>query len=151
MIKRRIGYIFLGLFFIITCFIFFNSSRDAALSTEQSSRLVNAVKNTIEYFGGKPNTDAVTFGVRKAAHFIEFATHAGCLGLFFMFVAEEFFDKIIYILFAGLLTACIDEFIQLFPAGRSSQVSDVFVDFSGTVTAVLICIFIYIIMNKRYR
>ena len=113
------------------------------MSTEQSSLFVNLAEAVAGLLGRKPDIDAITHVVRKAAHFTEFAAQAGCLGLFFILYFKKLYDKIIYILFTGLFSACIDEFIQLFPVGRSSQVSDVFVDFSGTAAAVLFCVLIY--------
>ncbi len=146
---KRMGYIFLFLYVVITVLIFCNSLRDADLSTEQSSVIVRIIENIVIAIGKMPDTDAITFSVRKAAHFIEFAAQSGMLGLFFIFTSDVFRNKIIYILFSGLLTACIDEFLQIFPAGRSSQVSDVFVDFTGAVAAVLVCILIFNFKRKR--
>ena len=37
----------------------------------------------------------------------------------------------------GLLTALTDETIQLFVPGRSGQVTDIWIDFSGVMTAFL--------------
>ena len=145
---KRMRYIFLFLYVVITVLIFCNSLRDANLSTEQSSGIVKIIENLVMALGKKPDTDAITYSVRKAAHFIEFAAQAGMLGLFFIFTSDIFYNKIIYILFSGLLTACIDEFLQIFPAGRSSQVSDIFIDFTGAVVAVLVCILIFNFKRK---
>ena len=38
----------------------------------------------------------------------------------------------------GLLTALTDETIQLFVPGRSSQVTDVWIDFSGVMTGLIV-------------
>ena len=43
-----------------------------------------------------------------------------------------------YALLIGLLTAVIDENIQLYSIGRSGQVTDVLLDFSGTIAGVVI-------------
>ena len=38
----------------------------------------------------------------------------------------------------GLLTALTDETIQLFVPGRSGQVTDIWIDFSGVMTGLLV-------------
>ena len=43
-----------------------------------------------------------------------------------------------YALWLGLLTAAIDENIQLFSLGRGSMVQDVLLDFVGTVLGLLL-------------
>lgn len=41
---------------------------------------------------------------------------------------------------AGLLTALTDETIQLFSGGRSSQVTDIWIDFGGVVTGMVLAL-----------
>lgn len=66
--------------------------------------------------------------LRKLAHFGEFAILGVLLG-------QSLHPSYLRTLFAGLLCALCDETIQLFVAGRSSQVSDVWVDFAGVLAA----------------
>lgn len=66
--------------------------------------------------------------LRKLAHFTEFAI----LGIF---LGKSLRASTTDVLLAGLLCALCDETIQLFVMGRSSQVSDVWVDFSGILAA----------------
>ena len=55
-------------------------------------------------------------------------------------------------LFVGLFTAVIDEFIQLFFEGRSAEITDVLIDFSGVVTGALFMLLFYFIYIKiRYK
>ena len=44
----------------------------------------------------------------------------------------------------------VDEYIQLFSAGRAGMVQDVFVDFSGTVLGVCICLFTLYLIRKKH-
>ncbi len=69
--------------------------------------------------------------LRKLAHFGEFAI----LGVF---LGKSLKGPNVQMLLAGLLCALCDETIQLFVMGRSSQVSDVWVDFSGILAAAVL-------------
>lgn len=54
----------------------------------------------------------------------------------------------VYAAFAGLMTALTDETIQLFSAGRSSQVTDVWIDFAGCLAGIAVCTAICVIFRK---
>ena len=64
--------------------------------------------------------------IRKAAHFAEFAVLGGLL-----FGAADGKRSPAFPPLIGLLAAMTDETIQLFSEGRSGQISDVWLDFSG--------------------
>ena len=51
-------------------------------------------------------------------------------------------------LLAGLMTALTDETIQLFSPGRSSQVTDVWIDFAGVVTGTLLAFLVQAIVRR---
>lgn len=82
--------------------------------------------------------------VRKLAHFSEFAL-AGVLGhICFSQWRKEMRFCILCTLFAGLFIALCDETIQLFVPGRSGQIMDVWIDFSGYVAGM----FVWAIVHK---
>ncbi len=124
------------LFIIITAFIFWNSAKPAVESSEQSGFLVRAFLKLFPFFS---EPDAIKI-VRKSAHITEFFAQAAVMSVFFF---ENLKKYAIYILFAGLLTAVTDEFIQLFAEGRAGMIQDVFIDFSGTVAALAVFLIIY--------
>lgn len=76
--------------------------------------------------------------LRKIAHFAEFA----CLGLLLTWFAgmkgERGFHLICTALLGGLLTACVDESIQLLAMDRGSSLVDVWIDLSGVVSGVIL-------------
>lgn len=151
MLKKKIGYLFFILFLFITVFIFVNSIRDAAQSSSQSHVVVKVTKAIIKTV--KPDkeidNDILTHFVRKLAHYTEFFFQSAALGGFIYCITKRF--NVIYILFSGLFTACCDELIQLFSDGRSAQVSDIFIDFSGCVTAALIYSSIYFLVRIKVK
>ena len=73
--------------------------------------------------------------VRKLAHFTEFFILGALLRQLFAAAPRQ--TPVLPVL-TGLLCALGDETIQLFIPGRSGQVSDVWLDFSGVLTAVLL-------------
>lgn len=85
--------------------------------------------------------------IRKLAHAFEFAALGVVLSLLF-------YDKLAARLplagFLGLGSAVFDETIQLFSDGRSAQIKDVWIDFSG-FTAGTLLIFIFYVFDKNMK
>lgn len=130
LLSRKRAYLLAAL--CVTVFIFSNSVKNADTSGAQSSLLLGII-NSIPLFAG------VTHNLlRKTAHIAEFFAQGTFLAAFFAQSDKKIFDRLVCTAFFGLLTACTDEFIQLFSAGRSSEVKDVFIDFSGTIAALII-------------
>ncbi len=73
--------------------------------------------------------------VRKLAHAFEFAVYGVILSLF---LYEKLVPRLPLIGFCGLGAAVLDETIQLFSAGRASQIKDVWIDFSGFAAGTLL-------------
>ena len=51
---------------------------------------------------------------------------------------RHFFKHVSWPVLGGLLTALTDETIQLFVPGRSGQVTDIWIDFFGVMTGLLV-------------
>lgn len=128
-VKKRI---YLIAAILITLFIFSNSAQNAQTSSTQSNALLDLL-HRLPLFAGITHTL-----IRKTAHFGEFMCQGLCFSAYFAEIGKKGRDRAVYTAFFGLLTACTDEFIQLFSPGRSSEVKDVFIDFFGTVAAVLV-------------
>lgn len=123
-------HIFVVLTVLMTAFIFWNSARPAVESANASGKFVDLLNKLLSFFKVQTNYDTMQNIVRKAAHIAEFALHAMLLtGCF----TGKLKKRLIYIFFFGLLTGCIDEYIQLFADGRAGLVTDIFIDFGGTV------------------
>lgn len=141
--------------FIITIFvisfIFIHSTMPADQSSTESQFVLNILQPFLSLFNsGKPVSEHF---VRKLAHFSEFTI----LGVMLTVCAYSFRRKKTYKLFpgiagAGLLTALIDETIQLNIIGRAGMITDVWIDFAGVLTGTLIMLIIfgaYIRIRKR--
>lgn len=86
--------------------------------------------------------------IRKAAHFTEFA----CLG----FLLAGFFRAwgrapLLPGALFGLLSACVDETIQLFSPGRASMLLDVWIDFAGILTGIFLLHIGHILLKKTRK
>lgn len=143
MSRRKV--VFIILFVLITWFIFANSAKDAVESTAQSDSLVGWVIDNMAFLF--KDRGVATHYVRKFAHFAEFfAQGLAVSGALF---SVKYYKSFIYVLLTGFCTACIDEHIQLFFEGRSAQISDVFVDFSGTILSVICFMILWLVVFKK--
>lgn len=131
-------YFWLLLAAAMTCLIFFNSSLPMTDSGRLSGWLANFAYSAgdilqISLQGNVEHT------IRKLAHFGEFAVLAWLWHRVFSGFHTGNRTASGYILLFCLLTAVTDEYIQLFSPGRSSQVSDILLDFSGSLSMWLAC------------
>lgn len=131
----------------LIAFAFFHSSMPATVSAEESGSVLLFLQNLLNSIGLSAElTDHI---VRKLAHFTEYAA----IGAMLMNTAYSFNKSrphkfYPHILFAGLMTAVIDEAIQLNVAGRSGQITDVLLDFSGILAGSIIMLLILTIYKK---
>lgn len=131
-------------FALIACivFIFSNSMQIGDVSETASGRVLLLMKKVFTRLGmpGAANnlTDHI---VRKLAHFCEYALEGFLLTLCLRVYTRHFFVHISWPILGGLLTALTDETIQMFSDGRSSQLTDVWLDFSGVMAGILVGLF----------
>ncbi|MGN0203962.1 MAG: VanZ family protein [Coprococcus sp.] len=113
-------------------FIFHNSMENSELSSSRSLGLLAVLER---YLG--ESSFLTEHLLRKLAHFTEFAAE----GVLLLLMLRGYTDRVTrymgWPLLGGLLTALTDETLQLFSDGRSSQVTDVWIDFSGVLAGVL--------------
>ncbi len=134
---------------LMVAFIFVNSSLPADDSAETSGGLLSIVNGIFVYLG--IDFELSHNMLRKIAHFVEFFA----VGASLLWVTAAFTKKIkshiVKPAFVSLLVAVIDETIQLFPAGRSSQVSDVVLDFAGAVCGIMLIWLLVYLKNKKSK
>ena len=119
---------------VFTGFIFYNSSLPAPVSDETSYFFVDLVA-WINAFLDKPvPLPVMNHYIRKTAHFTEYFVQALLLCNAFQTDRADRQNSHSCILLLSLLTAVLDEYIQLFSPGRSGQVTDIMLDFSGAFT-----------------
>lgn len=150
MIRRDIlKHILLIITILFILFIFINSMFSAEASAEQSGSVLEFVKLILLKFNLNINVNE--YFIRKSAHFIEYSI----LGILLISTEIGYTDNIlkhiINPIFVGLLIPVIDESIQLFSDGRSAQVSDILLDFSGVLFGVFIMGVVYFIFLRKKR
>lgn len=107
-------------------FIYARSAQPAAVSHEESGAVLGLLRRVL------PFVDMLL--VRKLAHFTEYAVLGALLWLDWRLLGR---DGLLLPLGAGLLFAAGDELLQTFIPGRSGELLDVLLDFSGVLAAVL--------------
>lgn len=130
--------------------IFYNSSQSAVESTERSSPLTDWINGIL---AGFPIPFSVTENfIRKLAHFTEYSILGTLLSVTYYLYLQKIKKALIAALVTGAVIAVIDEIIQLFPAGRSCQVSDILLDCCGVVFAsVIVMLIIRAAENHRRK
>ena len=129
----------------ITLFAFFNS----ALPGNESSKLSFAFLEFLQSLNISIPVEHLHLFIRKLAHFSEYTA----LG-FTMFLADYYQSYQFYTIkklpLFLIVIPIIDEMIQLFSPGRSAQLTDVLIDYSGIIFGILLFYLLYrILLTKR--
>ncbi len=114
-------------------------SADRGCVRGASGRVLGILQGILRHLGLPGAADRLTMHiVRKLAHFCEYALEGFLLTLCLRVYTRHFFKHVSWPMLGGLLTALTDETIQLFVPGRSGQVTDIWIDFSGVMTGLLV-------------
>ena len=128
---------------LIACiwFIFSNSMAVATVSTDSSGRVLAWMRIILRHLGHPGLADRLTMHiVRKMAHFCEYTLEGFLLMLCMRVYTRRYVRHISVPMLGGVLTAMADETIQIYSPGRSSQVTDVWLDSAGVLAGVLIAL-----------
>ena len=133
MTRRRVFWVLTALWLL---FVWGHSLMPASVSKEESGHWLAFLQTWLPWL-----TDYL---IRKAAHFTEYAV----LGALLFGAADTRFGLWFPPCF-GLLAALLDETLPLFAAGRSGQVSDVWLDLAGFLTGWIVIALIALLRRKR--
>lgn len=142
--KRWILYIVLAL---IVFFIWDNSLQNGGSSDGFSLIFAEKLAPIAHNLGFHGNIWALNRIVRKLAHLMEFTILGGVL--YTILRRYITYGTVIKTIGLGMFIASLDEFIQRFSPGRSSQFSDILIDTVGVVIGILVAKLIYYIRYKR--
>ena len=143
-------YIWVAFIVLWTAFIFAHSLMDAEKSGGQSARLLEFIENLGRLL--YPEFELSHNFLRKCAHFFEYFMLGAIWsqGLWIFEKRRKILSR--EILLSGVLTALVDETLQLFSKGRSGSVSDVWLDYSAFVVSFLIfCLIFFAKYNKKRK
>ena len=119
-------------------FIFSNSMAVAQVSSASSGRVLTLLQGALRRLGHPALAQRLTMHiVRKMAHFCEYTLEGFLLMLCMRVYTRRYVRHISVPMLGGVLTALTDETIQIFSPGRSSQVTDVWLDSAGVLAGIL--------------
>ena len=122
-------------------FIFSNSMAVADVSSVSSGRVLQLLQAVLRRLGMPGLAQRLTMHlVRKLAHFCEYTLEGFLLMLCMRVYSRRPLRHITVPMLAGVLTAMADETIQIYSPGRSSQVTDVWLDSAGVLAGILIAL-----------
>ena len=128
----------------IMAFIFSHSMANRAQSSQESMGVLNFLMKALGTIGlGDGLTEHI---VRKMAHFSEFAALGFCAAIVMQDIRIVRLPYVLNVFLFGILCAMTDETIQLFN-DRSARVTDVWIDFCGSVCGCLVFLLIRWIWN----
>ena len=142
--KRWILYIVLCL---IVFFIWDNSLQNGGNSDGFSLMFAEwfaPIANKLGFYG---NIWALNRIIRKLAHLTEFTILGGVLYVVLRRYIE--YGTVVKTIVVGIVIASLDEFIQLFSLGRSSQLSDVLIDTVGIIIGISVVKLTYYISHDK--
>lgn len=142
--KRWILYIVLCL---IVFFIWDNSLQNGGTSDGFSlifAKWIAPIANKLGFYG---NIWALNRIIRKLAHLTEFTILGGVLYVVLRRYIE--YGTVVKTIVVGIVIASLDEFIQLFSLGRSSQLADVLIDTVGIIIGISVVKLTYYISHDK--
>ena len=142
--KRWILYIVLCL---IVFFIWDNSLQNGGNSDGFSLIFAEWLTPVAHKLGFHGNIWALNRVVRKLAHLTEFTILGGILYVILRRYIE--YGTVVKTIGVGIVIASLDEFIQLFSLGRSSQLSDVLIDIVGIIIGISVVKLTYYISHDK--
>ena len=133
-------------------FIFSNSMAVASVSSHSSGRVLTLLQGILRRLGHPGMAARLTQHiVRKLAHFCEYTLEGFLLMLCMRVYSRHPLWHISVPLLGGVLTALADETIQLYSPGRSSQVTDVWLDSVGVLAGILAALILMVLCRRLFH
>ena len=133
-------------------FIFSNSMAVADVSSVSSGRVLQLLQAVLRRLGMPGLAQRLTMHlVRKLAHFCEYTLEGFLLMLCMRVYTRRYVRHISVPMLGGVLTAMADETIQIYSPGRSSQVTDVWLDSAGVLAGILIALVFMVLCRMLFH
>lgn len=128
-----------------------NSGNQSSFITDILMKLFSGAYRNSSYDEKIKIIESMEFAIRKLAHFSIYSI-LGMFSYIAVYYSTNFSKKSFAIsLLICFIYACTDEIHQLFVSGRSCQLRDVFIDFSGAIFMTAISISIKKFYNHKKR
>ena len=151
--KNKIKYLFLILYIVMIGIIFYSSLENSSKSSKESSTVTNEIIEVVEVVTNEKvilDYDTTHYYVRKViGHFGSFVL-CSIFGLlcFYFFILNKYKATLISVT-VGIIIAIIAELLQLTSSGRSCEVKDMLIDYSGYLTGTIISFLIILLIRKK--
>ena len=143
--KRKTAvYIIVALIVFTIGYIWFNSVKSQEESAESSEQVCETLQKAADKFLGEGTVEITHDGVRKFAHFFEFAALGAEFCVLYILLKRQSFGGFIEMLPFGLYVSVIDEGIQML-SDRGPEVRDIFIDYGGYLAATLAFFIVFLI------
>ncbi len=147
--RRSTGYLLLTL--LLICFIWGQSMLPRDVSAQESGHFMRFFKPIFDPDGSIPD-DAFHHGLRKAAHFAEYAALSFCLfGTLRTPDRRKWIARLSAAFLAAAAVAAVDETIQLFSDGRGAKLQDVLLDCGGALCGLVPALLVQTLILKKRR
>ena len=123
-------------------FIFCRSLQPLDTSTLESKWVLALLQRLVPF-------ELTEHFVRKLAHFTEFAVLGLLAGILFGGRCQHLWTGLLFAAMTGAATALCDETIQLFVAGRTGQIPDIWIDVAGATTGAVLALAAQAIRRRR--
>ena len=121
---------------VCTLFIWYNSNMSAVASSGLSRRVLAHLKPVLDYFQIPASIQHRL--IRKAGHVAEYVLLGALWTAFLLNIRpRRVFSRLLAVGGLCLLTALVDETIQLFSPGRGGMILDVWLDLAGACLGIL--------------
>ena len=155
--KKHLRIILWSLAAGIAVFIFIMSSRDSTQSSNTSSGFIKAVVDALPHLKNLSDEQKLNivaemqFIVRKMAHGAIYFLLGLVTSLAMLCYEIKLWKRPAISLGICLLYAVSDEIHQLFVPGRSGEIRDVLIDFTGALTATMLVLLVRFITVKKRK
>ena len=141
-------YIFIIIIGLTIAFIWSNSVKVGDDSMNESNGIKELIISFFSNFGIDIRNSFFIEFIRKIGHFSEYFILGAELMAFKIIYLKNNINAFINIFFIGVITAFLDETIQLIPAlERSAEVTDVWIDVFGVITAFVFVQAVYLLVK----
>lgn len=153
--KKYIKYIFLILYLASIAMIFMSSLETGKESSEDSSEVTTVIVDEVKKITDDKvqlDFDTTHFYVRKIiGHFGSFML-CSILGLlcFYLFTLKNK-KAVIVSISTGLIVAVVSELLQLLSEGRSCEIIDMLIDYSGYLCGTIFTLLIICLIKKKKK
>jgi VanZ family protein len=135
----------------MTCLIWTQSVLPGSVSSTQSGLITQMISSILDKFNIYIDQEILHYLMRKIAHFTEFMI-LGIVWLKYVISYKTIQKKYYLIMIIPIMiTAIVDEIIQIFSDARGPSIIDVLIDISGGVIVLVVYMLFKLLYNRNMK